>query len=391
LPLDPRLLFDGLRAAGVREFTGVPCSILDPIVMAAERDGAVSYVPASVEGEGIAIAAGAWLAGSMGAVLLQNSGLGNTINPLSSLAIPYGIPMILIVSWRGEPGKEDAVHHSAMGSATLGLFELFGIPFEVLTEGSDLGVVARRAHRTAVDRRRPFAIVVPRGLFAKSPCPVVNMTRRVSVETPQAPHFAGEVRPSRSEVMRRVVERSGDATVISTTGYASRELAAYDNARHFPMQGSMGFALGIGLGITRAAPKERVLVLDGDGAAIMRLGSFSTAGFLSPIGLVHFVLDNATYASTGGQATVSPNVDFATVALACGYRAAASCLGVEFLDAALDFALARDQEGPLLLRVLISAEEPPTLDRPSASPPDIALRFRDALGSLGGESSGLRM
>lgn len=377
MPLDPRALFDALRAVGVREFSGVPCSILDPIIMAAERDGTVAYVPASVEGEAVAIAAGAWLGGSMGAVLLQNSGLGNTINPLASLAIPYGIPMILIVSWRGEPGKKDAVHHYPMGAATLGLFELFGLPFEVLTEESDLAAVASRAYGAAVERRLPAAIVVPRGLFSKQPPPDPKPLPAAAPTPPRARVFAGTVAPSRAEAMRRILDRCGEAAVVSTTGYASRELASYDSARHFPMQGSMGFALGIGLGLTRAATDRKVVVIDGDGALIMRLGSLATAGHLKPAGLVHFVLDNGAYASTGGQATVSRNVDFAAAALACGYRQAATCLGEESLDETLDLALDPRGAGPILVRIMISLEEPEPRERPAVSPPDIARRFRE--------------
>lgn len=376
MPLDPRALFDALRAAGVREFSGVPCSILDPIVMAAERDPSVAYVPASVEGEAVAIAAGAWLGGNMGAVLLQNSGLGNTINPLASLAIPYRIPMILIVSWRGEPGKKDAVHHYPMGAATPGLFELFGLPFEVLTETSDLRAVASRAYGAAVERRLPAAIVVPRGLFLKQAPPGPRPAAAAAPASTSASVFAGSTLPTRSEVMRRILDRFGEAAVVSTTGYASRELASYDSTRHFPMQGSMGFALAIGLGLTRGARKRPVVVIDGDGALIMRLGTLATVGHLKPAGLVHFVLDNGAYASTGGQATVSPTVDFAAVALACGYPQAATCLGGESLDEALDFALATRAAGPVLIRIMISLEEPEPRERPAVSPPDIAQRFR---------------
>jgi phosphonopyruvate decarboxylase len=381
MPLDPKALFDALRAAGVREFAGVPCSILDPIVIAAEKDPSVSYVPASVEGEAVAIAAGAWLGGSLGAVLLQNSGLGNTVNPLASLAIPYGIPLVMIVSWRGEPGREDAVHHYPMGAATPGLFELFKIPFEVLSPSSDLGAVAARACEQAVAARMPAAIVVPRGLFLKQPPPAAKDPKpRVGGDT-RASVFQGSTLPSRAEVMPRLIESSKGVPIVSTTGYTSRDLASYDEARHFPMQGSMGFALALGLGLTRAVPGRRVVVIDGDGALLMRLGSLATTGHLSPAGLTHIVLDNGTYASTGGQATVSSNVDFAAVALSCGYARAATCLGREGLDEALAFAFGSSLQGPLLLRIFISAEEPQPKERPATAPPEIASRFRKSLAS----------
>jgi phosphonopyruvate decarboxylase len=380
--LDPRALFEALRASGVREFSGVPCSILDPIVTAAEQDTSVAYVPASVEGEAVAIAAGAWLGGSLGAVFLQNSGLGNTINPLASLAIPYGIPLVMIVSWRGEPGREDALHHYPMGAATPGLFDLFGIPFETLIGSSDLSAVAARACERAVTGRKPAAIVVPRGVFPKSPSPKAK-DPGPRVGTSSALVFQGSTLPSRADVMPRLVGRAADAPIVSTTGYTSRDLGSWDQARHFPMQGSMGFALALGLGLTRAVPNRRVVVIDGDGALIMRLGSLATAGHLKSAGLTHVVLDNGTYASTGGQASVSSNVDFATIALACGYARAATCLGREGLDDALAFAFGSNLEGPVLLRIFTSAEEPQPKERPETAPPVIASRFRGSLASEG--------
>lgn len=237
--------------------------------------------------------------------------------------------------------------------------------------------MASRAYGAAGERRLPAAIVVPRGLFLKPPPGPKPTTAAAPAPTPVRV-FAGSMLPTRPDVMRRILDRFGEAAVVSTTGYASRELASYDSVRHFPMQGSMGFALGIGLGLTRAAPKGPVVVIDGDGALIMRLGSLATAGHLSPAGLVHFVLDNGAYSSTGGQATVSPNVVFAAIALACGYPRAASCRGEESLDQALEFAHAADSTGPVLVRIMISLEEPEPRERPAVAPPDIALRFRDA-------------
>lgn len=373
--MQPGPLVDALLEAGFRELAGVPCSILDPIVTAAEGDAGVSYVPASVEGEAVAIAAGAWLAGGLGAVLLQNSGLGNAVNPLASLALPYRIPLLLIVSWRGEPGRPDAAHHLPMGAATRGILELLEIPVEVLSEASDLGAVVARA-RDTVRERRPAAILVPRGLFEKHPRPAGQGGRAPLLEPRPAIVFGGRELPSRAEVIAPLLAIAAGAAIVSTTGYASRELAAFDGALHFPMQGSMGFALAIGLGIARVRREQPVFVLDGDGAAIMRLGSLATAGALRPARLVHLVLDNGSYASTGGQATVAPNLDFAGVALACGYPHAATCRGRESLGEALAWARSRLGEGPVLLRVLISAAEQAPKDRPKLAPPEIAARFR---------------
>src|SRR5437660_7527411 len=356
MTLDPQRLFDALQNSGLRHFAGVPCSILDPLTTAAH--GTSRYVAASVEGEALALAAGAWLAGGQAGVLLQNSGLGNAVNPLASLLIPYRIPALLIVSWRGEPGRPDAVHHYPMGAATPSLLDIFGVPTWVLREDSDVEAIAAEAV-TTLGRRQPAAIVVPRGVFGKGPKPEWQYS--ASVQTTSASTevcFGGGALPTRAQVVAKFVEHCGKFTTVSTTGYASRELASHGpRDQHFYMQGSMGFALGIAMGVAWQLPAEPVFVLDGDGALIMRLGSLVTAGALRQSNLVHVVLDNGAYASTGGQPTASPGVDFPAVARACGYRRTARCMGVGGLAEAMEWARYSAGEGPALLHVQMSPRE----------------------------------
>jgi phosphonopyruvate decarboxylase len=159
----------------------------------------------------------------------------------------------------------------------------------------------------------------------------------------------------------------------------SREVSAHGCFdRHFPMQGSMGFAPAIALGLARTLPERAVHVLDGDGALIMRLGVLATIGACAPARFVHVVFDNGTYASTGRQLTVSPCVDFARVALACGYAAAARCTGRDALGAALDWAAGAVGGGPVLLHVAVDEREAADLERPALSPQEIAVAFRTA-------------
>jgi phosphonopyruvate decarboxylase len=339
-------------------------------------------VAASVEGEAVSAAAGMWLAGGLGAALMQNSGLGNAVNPLASLCIPYEIPVLMIVSWRGEPGKPDADHHYPMGAATPGLFELLDIPTQVLREDTDLDEAVAQAVASMRRQRMPAALIVPRGLFAKGgeaaerPAPVLE-GRGVAAAPGVPVRFEGGRLPSRSEVLDAWLERHPDDLAVSTTGYMSREVSAKGLVdRHFPMQGSMGFAAAIALGIARVETRRPVFVLDGDGALIMRLGSLATIGALAPRGLVHVVVDNGTYASTGGQLSVSPHVDFAAAALACGYAGAARCVGADALAEGLDWMDARAGLGPLLLHVAVDEREAGDLERPKLSPPEIAEAFR---------------
>jgi len=381
MTLDPQRLFDALQNSGLRDFAGVPCSILDPLTTAAHSTG--RYVAASVEGEALALAAGAWLAGGQAGVLLQNSGLGNAVNPLASLLIPYRIPALLIISWRGEPGRPDAVHHYPMGAATPSLLEIFGVPKWVLREDSDVEAIAAEAV-TTLGRRQPAAIVVPRGVFGKGPKTEWQYSPANQIAASAEVCFGGGELPTRGQVVAKFVEHCGKFATVSTTGYASRELASYGpRDQHFYMQGSMGFALGIAMGVAWQSPAEPVFVLDGDGALIMRLGSLATAGALRRSNLVHVVLDNGAYASTGGQPTTSPGVDFATVARACGYRRTARCLGVGGLAEAMEWARYSAGEGPALLHVQMSPREASAQERPEQAPDEIATAFRNWRSSNG--------
>jgi phosphonopyruvate decarboxylase len=384
VPLDPQRLFSALLDAGITGLAGVPCSILNHLILEAEASEAIDYLAASNEGEAVSAAAGTWLAGGLGAALMQNSGLGNAVNPLASLLAPYDIPVLMIVSWRGEPGRKDAVHHAPMGEATPGLFELFGVPVTTLREDTDLdkAVGAAVAHMKAT--RKPAALIVPRGLFAKSgddavarSAPVLDGDPGKLVSQDAIRAFEGGALPSRTEVLDAFLARFPEDLAISTTGYMSRELAAHAQIdRHFPMQGSMGFAPAIALGLSRATDK-RLFVLDGDGALIMHLGSLATIGALAPKRLIHIVIDNGTYASTGGQRSMSPYVDFSRVALACGYAAAGRCRGADGLADAL--AWAGETTGPVLLHVAVDEREASGLERPDATPQEIAAAFRSGV------------
>jgi phosphonopyruvate decarboxylase len=381
--MDAGRLVDALADAGWTEFSGVPCSILEPVRAAAGARPGTRYLPATVEGEALAIAAGHWLGGGTGAVvLLQNSGLGNVVNPLSSLLIPYRIPALLVVSWRGQPDVADAVHHHPMGAATLPLLELFSIPFQVLDGQAAPDTAVSAALDAAESRCAPAALVVPRGALKGARAADVAT---VPVPAPAGDAAAGEVPvfgagapADRAALVAAVAERFRGDAMVSTTGYMSRALAAHGpRGEHFYMQGSMGFAPAIALGVARARP-GRVVVLDGDGALLMRLGTLATIGHAAPGGLVHVVGDNGSYASTGGQPSAAANTSFPRVALACGYRRAASCVGADGMDEALAWAAAG--EGPTLLHVRISPTEPGGADRPEAAPDEIAAAFRARVG-----------
>ena len=365
------------RERGFDFYSGVPCSFLTPLINRVIGDPAAHYVGAASEGEAVGIAAGAWLAGRATVVMCQNSGLGNMINPLTSLNWPFRIPSLLIVTLRGEPGIGDEPQHELMGRITARLLEDCGVPSAGFPENQGAiapGLDAACAAMAETDL--PYALVLRKGGVAD-----VSLD-----ESTPAPRPAGQLRelteggsrPARIAALRRVLELIPDtAAVIATTGKCGRELYTLaDRPQHLYQVGSMGCAGAMGLGVALNA-RRPVVVLDGDGAALMKLGALATIGAQGPENLIHLVLDNGVHDSTGGQATVSANVDYARVALACGYRRAASCDSIEGLGQALSEALAAP--GPSLVHLRIAPGSIEKLGRPTISPPEVARRFRGFL------------
>ncbi|MFE5772421.1 phosphonopyruvate decarboxylase [Streptomyces sp. NPDC056485] len=308
-----------LDRRGYGFFSGVPCSFLKgPFALLERRE---SYVPAPNEGIALSMAAGAELAGTRAAVLAQNSGLGNLLDPLTSLTMAYEIPLLLFVSLRGWPDAEDdEPHHAAMGAGTIGVLEALGVAHGILEPaGESLGGLLDRAER-ARRERRSFVVLVPADTVGALPVPAVppdaGMDRRAAVSL-----IAGHL---------------GDALVYSTTGMISRELfGIVDDPRNFYMQGSMGHAVGLGLGTAINRPGREVVVIDGDGAAVMHLGGLALVGERRPPNLTHFVLDNGAYDSTGGQRTRATAMRWDELALAAGYRTGRVCRTAEEVTAHL--------------------------------------------------------
>jgi phosphonopyruvate decarboxylase len=370
----------------------VPCNLLSGLSERLRPVSTIRWCTAVQEGDAIAVAAGGWLGGGNSMVLMQNSGLGNAVNPLTSLVIPFGIPLLLVCSWRGEPGLPDEKHHHAMGSMTAMLLQLMGI--DTLAIGED---TADRAElrRFIVGGTGPRCLLVSRG--ALPPLPVASTPEQCgrgdgAPVVPAAPggrRRRGHV--SRSAAVGAVRSAIAEGVpIVSTTGYTSRELCALeDRDEHFYMAGSMGCALALGLGVTLSSPRP-VVVLDGDGAALMRLGTLATVGSEAPRGLIHVLLDNGMHESTGGQPTVSGAIDFVAVAAACGYQSARSAHSTAELAALLDDA--QRQPGPHFVHVP-TRPEGAVPKRVGVSPEENAQRFRrfcksdDGHGRVIGSSS----
>jgi len=363
-------LLEALSARGFGPFVAVPCSHLEPFLGYARRTCGADYLTANNEGEAFAIAAGSYLAGRPAVVLLQNSGLGNMVNPLTSLGDTFAIPALLIISWRGEPGRPDEPQHESMGRMTPALLQLLGIPHAGFPPDRDrLEDILDDAVSHMASTGRSYALLLRPGQGPKA----------AADDAPAGYPTAGAGLLTRRQAIGAVMETLGDdCVVVSTTGKTSRELTAdHDRATNVGLVGSMGCASSVGLGLALGRPDVPVVVLDGDGAALMRLEAMVSVGHYRPANLVHVLLDNHAFDSTGGQPTLADTVDFVGVARACGYPAACTERSPAAVQRRLRQALTGG--GPHLLHVPTACGADPALGRPEIPPPAVTARMRAAL------------
>ena len=372
-----------LKALGghkVGLFSGVPGSLLKPLINHVIVDSTLRYVSAVSEGEAVGIAVGSSLTGHVGVVMLQNSGLGNIVNPIASLTNIYKIPCLVVVSHRGDPkGGEDAVQHTIMGRITGDILDLLDVYRQDLPSNS--GEMARTVDRAFSRMRRealPAALVLKRNVVEPFE---PDFSREHSVRVPGMVVRNNEpqrVALTRREAIREIAALLGERDlVVSAAGKISRELfTECDRPGNFYMQGSMGTTAAIGLGIALNCPERQVVVLDGDGSVLMRMGSLATVGYCQPCRYVHIVLDNESYDSTGGQRSVASAVSFPHLAVAAGYRWAAS---VYTLAALRDqWHRFHKEKGPTLLHVKVLKGADKYLGRPSWTPEEIRDRFMES-------------
>ena len=302
-------------------FSGVPCSNFADLFQQVALDGDITSVPASNEGSALSFAVGAALAGRRSVVALQNSGLGNIINPLTSLVQINCIPTLLLISVRGhieEP--EDEPQHRIMGAATHALLDQLAIPWSEF-DGTPQGFMATLLKaEEAFERSVSFAVLIRKGQLSAGLGVVGEGEGQVS----DYPLSVGSALEIVSEALRPT------DLVVSTTGFISRELfRVSDRPENFYMQGSLGHCSAVAAGVALAHPSRRVVALDGDGAVLMHMGVLSTIGHTSPRNFLHIVLDNEGYVSTGKQASTSATSSLEAVAMAELDAAVARSLSTE--------------------------------------------------------------
>jgi len=375
--IDAREFIDAVRHHGVGLFTGVPCSLLRPLINYVISIQDLRYVNAVSEGEAVGIAVGSSLTGRIGVVMLQNSGLGNTVNPVTSLTNIYKIPCLLVVSHRGDPeGKKDAVQHTIMGRITNDLLDLLAVYRQDFpTKSAEVSSAVDRAFFHMRRESLPSAFVLKRDVVApfnpNFSTRDSDRTLGVAIQNSEPPRVILHRREAIAEIADLLHERD---LVVSATGKISRELfTSSDRPGNFYMQGSMGTTAAIGLGVALNRPERQMVILDGDGAVLMRMGSLATVGYCQPSRYLHVVLDNTSYDSTGGQPSAASAISFPRVAVAAGYRRAVTVYGLEALrDYWKQFS---QEEGPSMLHVRVLKGDREDLPRPSWTPEEIRDRF----------------
>lgn len=371
--IEAQAFVDRLRDVGYTHYSGVPCSFLKPFINYVINADDLDYVTAASEGEAVGISLGAHLAGRKTVTMCQNSGLGNMVNPLTSLNYPFRVPGILIVTWRGEPGIPDEPQHEQMGTITHRLLETMDIPWRTFPEDeSEIEAAIAEAETSIEERQRPFAFVMKKGSVAPHS---LNDQAPTEIFRARPELFPPGEKATRTEAIECILkELKGDEVVVATTGKTGRELfTVADRDNHLYVVGGMGTASAIGMGINHAKPDQRVVVLDGDGAALMKLGALATVGRYQPEGLIHIILDNEQHDSTGGQSTASSNTDFAAIAAASNYR---HVFSLEHLDD-LSTVVSKISRltGPVLIHLKIRPGSPENLGRPTVKPHEVKERF----------------
>lgn len=365
-------VYSAFIADDVDFFTGVPDSLLKNIcAYITDNAPKEKNIIAANEGAAVGIAAGYHMAtGKLPLVYMQNSGLGNTVNPLLSLADEkvYSIPMVLMIGWRGEPGVKDEPQHKKQGEVTLALLEAMQIPYVILDNEEDKTLV--QIHDIVASAKKksiPHAIVIRKDTFRK-----YKLKNESENDYPV----------SREEALKIVIDHLKDTDiVVSTTGKLSRELFEYREAKgqghgkDFLTVGSMGHSSSIALGIAVARKERNVFCLDGDGAFIMHMGAISNIGDLAPRNYKHIIFNNGAHESVGGQSTLGFQLDIPSIAKACGYKVAMTASSKSEIEN--EIKRLQETDGPSLLEIKVKIDSRDDLGRPTTTPIENKENFMD--------------
>lgn len=358
--LDPQKFLKSIRNQGVSFSTGIPDSLLKDFCSVITDEG--TDIIAANEGGAIALGMGHHLAtGKIPLVYMQNSGFGNCVNPLASLADQdvYSIPMLLMIGWRGEPGIKDEPQHVKQGRISEDLLKTMEIDYAVLSDDEETAdIQLEEAFKSMKSKNAPYALLVKKGVFEK-------YKLKTKVDNPYT--------INREEVIEWMLKGMEDnGVVVSTTGKSSREvfeIRAKNQMGHgkdFLTVGGMGHASQIALGIALSKKDRTVYCLDGDGATIMHMGAGAIIGNQPSKNYKHILINNGCHESVGGQATVGFAIDFQKIADASGYNQTWLVTELSQLPAIWDQFQKAD--GPVLLEVRTTESSRADLGRPTTTP-----------------------
>jgi len=359
--ISPKNFYDYLIENQVEFFSGVPDSLLKDIcAYITDNTSSQNNIIAANEGNAVGLAAGYHMAtGKIPMVYMQNSGIGNAVNPLLSLTDKevYNIPLLLMIGWRGE-GKDEP-QHVKQGRVTNDLLDAMGVPYLILDE--DETIAKKQIDEALAEIKKTntvFALVVRKGIFEK-----YSIKQKIE----------SNYNLSREEAIKVIVDQlQGDELIVSTTGKTSRELFEYREEKgqkhnaDFLTVGSMGHASQIALGIAINKPKRKVICIDGDGAVLMHMGAFAIVGAQSPQNYLHIVVNNGAHESVGGQPTVAFDIDIPAIAKANNYKYTKRVSNESELKEALENVDAY----PALIEVMTKVGARDNLGRPTIKPVD---------------------
>lgn len=362
--MNASVLLDACGAAGIDYFAGVPDSQLKGLcdeLFARFGTASDRHTVAHNEGGAIGLCAGHWLAtGRPGLCYMQNSGIGNAVNPLASLMDPkvYGIPCLLVIGWRGEPGVKDEPQHVKQGEITLKQLDILDIPYMIL-DNDMMDDIFREAFAGLIAETR------------KGRC-VAIVVRKGALTTGQKPDYSNEYTLKREEAAEIILDETGNDVIISTTGKLSREIyeirerRGQGHERDFLTVGSMGHASMIALGMATEKTDRQFWCLDGDGAALMHLGALEVIGRRKPENLIHVVISNGAHETVGGMPVCCGEMNVPALAKAAGYPRVFSAETAEALRACLREAHTADQL--CLIEVKCACGARADLGRPATTP-----------------------
>ncbi len=357
--------------------TGVPDSLLKPFCDYINSEYEGRHIVAANEGNAVGLAAGYYIStGKVPVVYMQNSGIGNVVNPVCSLLNEkvYGIPVIFVVGWRGEPGKKDEPQHIFQGEITRSLLEGLSLKCFVLDENTDYSELKEFIEENNLPAsKQSIAVIVKKG----------------ALEYENKIKYQNEFCINREKAIEDIANAADNDFIISTTGKISRELFEFkehndmSHSNEFLNVGSMGHCSSIALSVAINNPDKRIWCLDGDGALLMHMGAMATIGSINPDNLIHIVLNNAAHDTVGGVHTCADNINICEIAKACGYKKVVSVSEYEEIAPVLEDC--KSDKTLTLVEIKVKQGARADLMRPNIAPVDNMKEFMKLLKNKNGE------